>query len=169
MAYEICRVTFAICGSECGKIVTSTILYKGTCTEISFSLQHDQGEDEVILLMKQLSYKPTSPWWWWVFSSSAVSNSLQPCGLQHVRLPCPSPSSRVCSNSRPWSQWCRPPISKVDGTCSGERLGFFLSTQLHATSLVLFIYLLPLNLSLPFLSTSFDPFLVLQTQNISTD
>ena len=102
MAYEICRVTFAICGSECGKIVTSTILYKGTCTEISFSLQHDQGEDEVILLMKQLSYKPTSPWWWWVFSSSAVSNSLQPCGLQHVRLPCPSPSSRVCSNSSWW-------------------------------------------------------------------
>ena len=29
--------------------------------------------------------------------------------------------------------------------------------------------LLPLSLSLPFLSTSFDPFLVFQTQNISTD
>ena len=26
---------------------------------------------------------------------------LRPYGLQHVRLPCPSPSPRACSNSRP--------------------------------------------------------------------
>ena len=32
-------------------------------------------------------------------------------GLQHARLPCPSLSSRVCSNSRPLSQWCHPTIS----------------------------------------------------------
>ena len=31
-------------------------------------------------------------------------NSLQPHGLQHARLPCPSPSSWVCSNSCPSSQ-----------------------------------------------------------------
>ena len=30
--------------------------------------------------------------------------SLQPHGLQHTRLPCPSPSPRVCSNSCPSSQ-----------------------------------------------------------------
>ena len=34
-----------------------------------------------------------------LFSHSVVSNSLQPHGLQHSRLPCTSPSSRVCSNS----------------------------------------------------------------------
>ena len=34
-----------------------------------------------------------------------------PHGLQHARLPCPSPSSRVCSNSCPMSQWCHPTIS----------------------------------------------------------
>ena len=31
--------------------------------------------------------------------------------LQHARLPCPSPSSRVCSNSCPWCRWCHPTIS----------------------------------------------------------
>ena len=36
---------------------------------------------------------------------------LQPHGLQHASLPYPSPSSRVCSNSRPLSRWCHPTIS----------------------------------------------------------
>ena len=45
------------------------------------------------------------------FSLSAVSNSLWPHGLQHTRLPCPSPSPRVCSDSCPSGQWCHPTIS----------------------------------------------------------
>ena len=45
------------------------------------------------------------------FSSSVVSNSLRPLGLQYVRLPCPSPTPRACSNSCPLSQWCYPTIS----------------------------------------------------------
>ena len=40
-----------------------------------------------------------------------MSNSLRPHGLQHARLPCPSLSPRVCSNSYPLSQWCHPTIS----------------------------------------------------------
>ena len=32
-------------------------------------------------------------------------------GLQPARLPCPSPSPRVCPNSCPSSQWCHPTIS----------------------------------------------------------
>ena len=32
-------------------------------------------------------------------------------GLQHVRLLCPSPTSRACSNSCPYSRWCHPTIS----------------------------------------------------------
>ena len=43
--------------------------------------------------------------------ASVVSNSLQPHGLQHTRLPCPSISSRVCSDSHPLSQWCSLTIS----------------------------------------------------------
>ena len=46
-----------------------------------------------------------------LFSCSVVSNSLQPQGLQHARHPCPSLSSRVCSNSYPLSRWCHPTIS----------------------------------------------------------
>ena len=44
------------------------------------------------------------------FSCSVVSSSLWPHGLQHARLPCPSPSPRVCSNSCPLRWWCHPPI-----------------------------------------------------------
>ena len=32
-------------------------------------------------------------------------------GLQHARLPCPSPTPGVHSNSRPLSWWCHPTIS----------------------------------------------------------
>ena len=45
------------------------------------------------------------------FSHSVVSNSLRPPGLQHARSPCPSPTSRVYSNSCPLSRWCHPTIS----------------------------------------------------------
>ena len=46
-----------------------------------------------------------------VFSCSVVSDSLQPCGLQHTRLHCPSLSPRVCSNSHLSSWCCHPTIS----------------------------------------------------------
>ena len=37
--------------------------------------------------------------------------TLRPHGLQHARLPCPSPSPGVCSASCPLMQWCHPTIS----------------------------------------------------------
>ena len=45
-----------------------------------------------------------------LLSHSVVSNSLRPHGLQHARLPCPSPSPRAYSNSSPLSQRCHPTI-----------------------------------------------------------
>ena len=39
-----------------------------------------------------------------------MSDSLWPHGLQHTRLPRPSLSLGVCSNSCPLSQWCYPTI-----------------------------------------------------------
>ena len=45
------------------------------------------------------------------FSCSIMSNSLQSHGLQHARLPCPSPTSGACSNLCPSSWWCHPTIS----------------------------------------------------------
>ena len=47
----------------------------------------------------------------WQFSHSVMSNSLWPLGLQHARLPCPSPTPKVYSNSCPLSWWCHPTIS----------------------------------------------------------
>ena len=41
-----------------------------------------------------------------VHSLSHVWLFLQPCGLQHTRLPCPSLSPRVCSNSCELCWWC---------------------------------------------------------------
>ena len=45
------------------------------------------------------------------FSCSVVSDSFRPHGLQHTRLPCPSPTPGACSNSCPLSWWCHPTIS----------------------------------------------------------
>ena len=46
-----------------------------------------------------------------LFSCSVVSDSLKPHGLQHTRLPCPSLSPGICSNSCPLNQRCHPTIS----------------------------------------------------------
>ena len=53
-----------------------------------------------------------------LFSHSVMSSSLQLYELQHPRLPCPSLSSRVCSNSCLLSQWCHPTISSSDAPFS---------------------------------------------------
>ena len=44
-------------------------------------------------------------------SRSVVSDFLWPHESQHTRPPCPSPTPRVHSDSRPLSQWCHPAIS----------------------------------------------------------
>ena len=38
-------------------------------------------------------------------------DSLWSHGLQHTRIPCPSPTPGACSNSFPLSRWCHPTIS----------------------------------------------------------
>ena len=48
-----------------------------------------------------------------LFSHLVMSDSLWPRGLQHARLPCPSLSPGVCSNSCPLSWWCHPTISSA--------------------------------------------------------
>ena len=47
------------------------------------------------------------------FSCSVVSDSLQPHGLEHTRLPCPSPTPRAYSNSCLLTWWCRPTVSSL--------------------------------------------------------
>ena len=50
-------------------------------------------------------------WWWWWCSVPKLCLTLWTHGLQHARLPCPSPSPGVCSNSHPLNGWCHPTIS----------------------------------------------------------
>ena len=73
-----------------------------------------------------------------VFSCSVMSDSLQPRGLQHARLPCPharlpcpSPSPRACSNSFPLSQWCHPTISSSVVPFSSCFQSFLASEELN--------------------------------------
>ena len=71
-------------------------------------------------------------------SVAVVSDSLRPRGLQHNRLPCPSPSPRACSNSCPLSHWCHPTISSSvvpfsSGLQPFPASGSFLMTQLFAS------------------------------------
>ena len=56
---------------------------------------------------------------WELLSHSVLSDSLRPHGLQHARLPCPSPSPKARSNSCPLSWWCHPTIfsSVLSSSC----------------------------------------------------
>ena len=77
-------------------------------------LPHLQGR------IKKLAHEQVTPSRYWnsfvswlkrssvQFSYSAVSDFLQSHGLQHSRLPCPSPTPGACSNSCPSSWWCHP-------------------------------------------------------------
>ena len=67
-----------------------------------------------------------------------MSDSFQPHGLQHARLPCPSLSLRGCSNSCPLSQWCHPTFSSSVAPFSScpqsfSALGSFPKSQLFTS------------------------------------
>ena len=72
------------------------------------------------------------------FSRSVLSNSLRLHGLQHTRLPCPSPTPGVYSNWRPLSRWCYPTISSSvvpfsSWLSSFPTSGFFPMSQFFAS------------------------------------
>ena len=70
-----------------------------------------------------------------LFGHSVMSSSFLPHGLQHSRLPCPSPSPGACSNSCPLSWWCHPTSSSSVIPCSCLQSfpasGSFLMSQLY--------------------------------------
>ena len=73
-----------------------------------------------------------------LFSCSVMSNSLWLHGLHHARLPCPSLSPEVCSNSCPLNWWNHPIISSSVipfSTCpkSFSTSGSFPASQLFAS------------------------------------
>ena len=56
-----------------------------------------------------------------------MSSSLWPHGPKHTRIPCPSLSPGVCSNSCPMSQWCLPTISSSVAPFSSYSQSFLAS------------------------------------------
>ena len=66
-----------------------------------------------------------------------MSNTLQTQGQQHIRLPCPSLSPRICSSSCPLSWWCHPTISSSVALLSCPQSfsasGSFLMSQFFAS------------------------------------
>ena len=72
-----------------------------------------------------------------LFICLVVSDSLQPHGLQHARLPCSSLPPGTCSKSCPLNWWCHPTISSsiVPSSChlSFPASGSFPMSQLFAS------------------------------------
>ena len=77
------------------------------------------------------------PFLLWLFNHLVVSDSFRHHGLQNARPPCPSPITRVYSNSSPSSQWCHPTISVISFTSclqSCPASGSFPMSQLFTSS-----------------------------------
>ena len=64
-----------------------------------------------------------------------MSDSLWPHELQQARLPCPSPSPGLCSNSCPLSQWCHPTIPSPAAPFSSHPQSFPASGSLPMSQL----------------------------------
>ena len=88
------------------------------------------------------------------FSRLVMSDPLQPHGLHHTRLPCPSPTPRAYSNSCPAGRWCYPTISFSvipfsSSLQSFQALGSFLMSQTFISdgqSIGLSASVLPMNI-----------------------
>ena len=63
-----------------------------------------------------------------LFSHSVMSDSLQLHGLQHARLPCPSPSPRACSNSCHWVGDAIQPSRPLSSPSSPKNVGLMHSS-----------------------------------------
>ena len=108
------------------------------------------------------------------FSHSVVSDPLQPHWLQHKRLPCPSLTPRVYSNSCPLSQWCHPTISSSVVPFYSHLQSFpesrsFTMSQLFAsggqnTGVSASVSVLPMNISPGLISFRIDWLDLLEVQ-----
>ena len=82
--------------------------------------------------------------------NSVVSDSFWLHGMQHAKLPCPSLSPRVCSNSCPLSWWCHPTISSSVASFSCPQS--FPSPQFESISSLMFS-LFMVQFSHPYMTT----------------
>ena len=106
MDYHVPYIFFVlrsiVCKDYLGVIFPSFYLYYTYSIQITFSLKNHV----TLYIFEKCIFC--------MFSSVqhlVVSDSWRPHGLQHARLPCPSPAPGVRSNACPLSQWCHPAIS----------------------------------------------------------
>ena len=109
----LCLLSQALGPAFCGCTFSPASLGSQLQSSEDFSLTRDPLLLLVLSEADAISCSYFSPWPLCTvqFSLSVVSDSLQPHGLQHAWLPCPSPTPGVYSNSCPSSQWCHPTIS----------------------------------------------------------
>ena len=69
-----------------------------------------------------------------------MSDSLQPRGPQHAKLPCPSLSPKLCSNSCPFSWWCPPTISSSVAPFSSYPWSLLLRF-IHLVTCIFFLFI----------------------------
>ena len=98
-----------------------------------------------------------------------MSNSLQPHGLEHARLPCHSPSPEVCSNSCPLNWWCHPTISCSVAPSPAFNLSqhqsiFQWAGSSHQVTKVLELHISPSNVYSVLISFGIDWFYLLASQ-----
>ena len=66
----------------------------------------DKGMDRCVIVKRIVNVKGSVQ-----LITQLCPTLCRPHGLQHTRLPCPSPTPGACSNSYPSSWWCHPTIS----------------------------------------------------------
>ena len=111
------------------------------------------------------------------FSHSVMSNSLQPCGMQHASLPHPSTTTGACSNSCPLSWWCHPTILSSVVPFSSHLQSFpasgsfpmdqFFSSGSQSTGVSASASVLPVN-SQDWLPLGWTGWISLQSKGLST-
>ena len=112
MGPDVTILVFWILSFKPAFSLSSSTFIKRLFSSSSLSASLSSGGQEERRLPKEnlgSSYHKGEKSWVVQFSCSVVSNSLWPHGLQHDRLPCPSPTGN--SNSWPSSWWCHPSIS----------------------------------------------------------
>ena len=83
----------------------------GILSRLSLSARLQSGKDNLLGSCLYFTLDSVHPFFLLLFGHYVVSDSLWPHELWHSRLPCPSLSPGVCSNSCPLSQRCHPAIS----------------------------------------------------------
>ena len=93
-----------------------TIMWNGRDCGAS-EMNYHQPQKRPVFIQGDVVYMvelERSPLLWALYCCCSVAKScltLQSHGLQYAKLPCPSPSPRVCPSSCPLHQWCHPTIS----------------------------------------------------------